>query len=120
MTIVPSPRHGLSAILARTAAISSLAIALGMIVAIPTAHRSDAATYCQAVCQDPSSSACTERCNGPDQQKPKKKKIVIIPPPTVEPPVVVKSVKAPDWTISVFDPKGGGGNGGGGGGGNGR
>lgn len=120
MTITQSSTSSISALLTRAAAISSLAIALGMIVAIPTAHRSDAATYCQAVCKDATSSACTERCNGPDQQKPKKKKTVIIPPPTVEPPVVVKSVKAPDWTVSVFDPKGGGGNGGGGGGGNGR
>ena len=120
MNTTQSPQSYLTALLTRAVALSSLAIALGMITAIPTAHRSDAATYCQAVCKDASSSACTERCNGPDQQKPKKKKIVIIPPPTVEPPVVVKSIKAPDWTVSVFDPKGGGGNGGGGGGGNGR
>lgn len=100
----------------RTVALSGLALAAGLTFSIATALSSGAATYCQAVCKDRASNACLERCNGNDHYKSRAKRST--QPPPIE---VIEDVREPDWTITVFDPKGGGGNGGGGGGGgNGR
>ena len=103
----------------RAVAATGTAVATGLIFSMAIASSANAATYCQAVCKDRVSAACLERCNDNDQQRSREKQYT--PPPTDKPvPEVAKDVKQPDWTITVFDPKGGGGNGGGGGGGNGR
>ena len=104
----------------RAVAPTGMALATGLILAMAIATSASAVTYCQAVCKDRASAACLERCNGNDQQRSKTKKYTPPPVEVVPDTPVAKDVKQPDWTITVFDPKGGGGNGGGGGGGNGR
>ena len=120
MTANPLDVKTITRAFARTVALSGLALAAGLTLSIATALSSGAATYCQAVCKDRASNACLERCNGNDQYKSRAKRST--QPPPMDPPIeVIKDVREADWTITVFDPKGGGGNGGGGGGGgNGR